>query len=215
MKRSIGAPLFVTSIIVLLAAVKTRSADLPNVSPDSSKSNLKDSVKDTKNEFAKLVDFMMAQGQDARFGENIAPVIGLPGARPTKGDNIRSRKVYKERGGLNCSVVYEESPEATEYGGKRPICIVLEVSKRSTQDTEGKFYRLSLNGQLEQVIHAHGKIDENGKAVRGSAVNTTADINSPEVKKAFAAEMADVRQWLKQQQKQKVASKKDAPAKTL
>lgn len=211
MKRLISAPLFVTSIIVLLAAVKTRAADLPNVSHGTRKVDSKDSAKDTGNEFKQLVDLVMTNGLDSRYGENFAPHVGLPGARPAKGKNIRSRKIYKDRGGLNCAVVYEESSEETQYPGKRPICIFLEVSKISGQDSTGRYYRLSLDGRLEKVLTTSGKNDENGKPVRGSAVSTDEDINSPEVKKAFAAEMADVRQWLKQQQRQK-GPPKTAPA---
>lgn len=201
MKRPTAAILFVVSIAAFPAAVKTRAADLPNLSPGSRKIDLKDSVKDTKNEFKQIVDFMMRNGQDSRYGENLGPAVGLPGARPVKGDNIRSKKFDKKRGGLNCTVVYEESPEATEYDGKLPICIFLTVLKPSGQESENRYYRLSLDGQLEKVTLVRDKRDENGKGVRGSAVWTDEDVNSPEVKKAFASEMADVRQWLRVQLK--------------
>jgi hypothetical protein len=144
---------------------------------------------------------MMRNGIDSRYGENLAPSVGLPGARPVKGNNIRSKKFDKKRGGLDCAVVYEESAEETAYDGKRPVCIFLETMKTSGQDGEGLFYRLSLDGHLERVIHKRFKFGDDGKAVRGSAVDNDEDINSPEVKKALAAEMADLRQWLKQQQK--------------
>lgn len=217
MRRMAVAILFVASIAAFPAAVKTRAADLPNVSPGSRKTDLKDSVKDNKNEFKQLVDFMMRNGLDTSYGENVGPAIGLPGARPAKGDNIRSKKFDKKRGGLNCAVVYEESPEAVEYEGKRPICIVLSVPKLSEQGTDIRYYRLSLDGQLEQVVLSSFKRDENGKVIRGSAINTDNDVNSPEVKTAFAAEMADVRQWLKQQKKldakkSTAAAKSAAPA---
>lgn len=201
MRRPATAAILLASIVVFPAAVKTRAADLPNVSQAARKADLKDSVKDTKNEFKQIVDFMMRNGIDGHYGENLAPAVGLPGARPVKGDNIRSKKFDKKRGGLNCSVVYEESPEATEYGGKRPICIFLSTAKLSGQESEGRYYKLSLDGHLERVALVRDKRDENGKGVRGSAVWTDVDVNSPEVKKAFAAEMADVRQWLKQQKK--------------
>lgn len=201
MRRPTATLLFVASIAAFSPAVKTRAADLPNVSPDSRKADLKDSVKDNKSEFKQIVDFVMQNGLDIRYGENFGPVLGLPGARPAKSDNVRSKKFDKKRGGLNCTVVYEESPEAAEYAGKRPICIVLEVGKLSGQGSENRYYRLSLDGQLEKVLLSRIKRDENGKVIRGSGVGTDEDVNSPEVKKAFAAEMADVRQWLKQQKK--------------
>lgn len=210
MKRPTVTLLFLASIAAFPAAVKTRAADLPNPRAGSRKTDLKDSVKDTKNEFKQIVDFMMQNGQDSQYKESMAPVLGLPGARPVKGDNIRSKKFDKKRGGLNCAVAYEESPEAAEYAGKRPICIVLEVPKLSGQEQENRYYRLNLDGQLEKAVLSRYKRDENGKVIRGSAVNTDEDINSPEVKKALAAEMADVRQWLKQQKK--VAKKATASA---
>lgn len=210
MRRPTAALLFVASIAAFPATVKAQKTP----PPDSRKAELKDSVKDNKNEFAQIVDFMMRNGQDSRYGENLGPAVGLPGARPVKGDNIRSKKFDKKRGGLNCSVAYEESPEATEYEGKRPICVFLEVPKPSGQESETRYYRLSLDGQLENVRLIRGKRDENGKAIRGSAIWTDEDVNSPEVKKAFEAEMADVRQWLKQQKKivaKKATSSKREP----
>ncbi len=211
MRRPTVALLFVASIAAFPAAVKTHAADLPNVSPNSRKADLKDSVKDTQNEFKQIVDFMMRNGIDSRYGENLGPVVGLPGARPAKGNNIRSREYGKERGLLNCDVAYDESPEATEYDGKRPICVFVQTSKVSGQNKESRYFRLSLDGRLERVILGRSKLDENGKGIRGSAVNTDEDINSPEVKKALAAEMADLRQWLKQQKKL-VAKKATASA---
>lgn len=201
MTRPTVAILFVASIAAFPAAVKTRAADLPNVSPDSRKADLKDSVKDNKNEFKQIVDLLMRNGLDSRFGDNLAPVVGLPGARPIKGDNVRSKKSGKNRGSLNCAIAYEESSEAAEYDGKRPIYIFLQTRKVMGQDSESRYYRLDLDGRLEKVTLMRGKNGEDGKAIRGSGINTDEDINSPAVKKAFAAEMADVRQWLKQQKK--------------
>lgn len=211
MKRSIRATLFVTSIIVLLTAVKARSTDLPNVSHAKLKSDLKDSLKDNKNEIAQLVDHMMKHGQDSRYGDVIAPAVGLPGPSRMKGDNIRSKKFDKKRGGLNCSVIIEESPDATSHEGNRPVCIFLEVPKVSGEDRVMRFYRVNLDGKLERVIVMRSKNGEDGKIIPGSTVNSEEDINSPAVKEAFAAEMADVRQWLKQQQK--AVAKKASAAK--
>lgn len=201
MRRLSAAILFIASIAAFSAAVKAQASDSPKPSAGSHKTGLKTLATDNKNEFKQLIEFMMRNGLDDRYGENLASSVGLPGARPLKGDNIRSKKFDKKRGGLNCTVVYEESPEATEYDGKRPICIFLEVPKLSGQGSENRYYRLSLDGQLEKVVLMRSKRDGDGKVIRGSRIDTEEDINSPEVKKAFAAEMADVRQWLKVQLK--------------
>jgi hypothetical protein len=197
MNRPVATALFVASIVLFPAAVKTRAADLAS----GSKSDLKDSVKDMQDEFKQIVDYMMRNGADASYGEGLAQVLGLPGARPLKGHNIRSKKSDKNHVGLNCGVAYEESSEATTYGGRRPICIFLQTMKISGQDVESWHYRLNLDGHLERAILSHSKNDESGHIVTGSAVDTNGDINSPEVKKALASELADLRQWLKQQTK--------------
>jgi hypothetical protein len=197
MNRPTGAALFVASIVLFPAAVKTRAADLA----PASKSDLKDSVKDTQDEFKQIVDYMMRNGADSRFGGSLAPVLGFPGTTPVKGHNIRSKKVDAKRGGLNCAVAYEESSETTTYDGKHPICLFLNTVKISGQDTTARFYRLTLDGRLERVILQRGKNDADGKPVPDSGVITNEDVNSPEIKKGLAAEMADLRQWLKQQLK--------------
>lgn len=189
----IGPMLFIISIVVFPQAVKALPSDPPSVSSGTPKAGQKSPAED--NEFIQIVDLMMQNGLDSRYGDNLAPNIGLPGARSVKGRNIRSKKVDPKRGSLNCAVAYERM----ENGDRRPLYIFLQVAKHSGQDAETRYYRLNLDGQLEKVTLIRTKRDKDGKGVRGSGTATDEKLNSPEVKKNFAAEMADVRQWLKRE----------------
>lgn len=192
-KCLIGPMLFIISIVVFPHTVKALASDPPSVSSGAPKAGQKSPAED--NEFNQIVDLMMQNGLDSRYGDNLAPNIGLPGARPVKGRNIRSKKVDANRGSLNCAVAYERM----ENGDRRPLYIFLQVAKQSGQDAEVRYYRLNLDGQLEKVTLIRSKRDKDGKGVRGSGTATDENLTSPEVKKNFAAEMADVRQWLRRQ----------------
>ena len=180
--------------------VNASAGELPPLSK-AAKNGPKDSaITLTKIEMSRLADLLMKTGQDGKIPERMALDLGLPGARPGKGVVIKDTSFV---------LVYEESPD-TAKEGKHPVCFLLNKNRRSGLDTELKFYRVNLDGQLERVYFQQGKVDKEGRPVPGSAVPFYPDINSPAVKKAFADEIREIRAWLKQQKKP--ASKTAKPA---
>ena len=57
-----------------------------------------------------------------------------------------------------------------------------------------QYFRADLKGHLEFSVRSHGRLDEQGKPIRGSGVAEPVDIASPEVRKAFQHELDF---WLK------------------
>lgn len=196
--------------------VNAQAQSLTSVNKDksSTKSDLKDSVKDAKTDFAQLIFAVLKNGTNEKIGSNFAPIIGLPKAMPVMdvGATISNRRAVKET--RRCFVAYEEveNPDS-ENGVKRALCVYVMKTKRSGLDKQEHYFRIDLNGKLEKVVLSKSKYDEAGKIVRGSGVKTDLDINSPEVKKAFDAEMNFwLKDWLKKEQKN--AAKKTADAAT-
>lgn len=204
MKIPTGITFLALSIAAISAAVKAHSAEQP-VFNRPSKSALHDSIKDNnKHDLAEIIEVIMKKGLDGTIGENLAPVIGLPGPMPMKAAAIRNVFKGDNRDALNCAVIYEESPES----GKKPTCVYLMKISENSKSADAQFFRIDLDGKLEKVVNSHGAKDANGKRIRGAGVATAADMNSPAVRKTYAAEMKAVKAWLKEQ---KVAMAKKAP----
>lgn len=183
-----------------------------NKHKSSNKSELKDSVKDEKAGMAKLVEIMLANGSDATITNNLAPVIGLPKSMPAKRQELvisdNANGVEKRA----CYVIYEKvhstEPKSQEM---RPVCAYVIKSKRSGLDSQTRYFRVDLNGKLEKVVLSQGKFDTAGQPIRGSGVKFDQDIDSPEVKKTFEAEMKFwLKDWLKKEKK--AAAKTSASA---
>lgn len=159
-------------------------------------------------EFSKLVNLVLKNGQNSEFRRNLAPAIGLDKPSPIKilentFNNKDSSTEFR-----SCSVVLDELTD------KHPKCVYLAWKKVGAGKTETKYYRVSIVGQFEKLVTVSGELDKDGKPVRGSGKSTDQDINSPEVKKAFDAEMAYwLKDWLKKEQKPAAAKKQAAVAK--
>lgn len=202
MKRATAAAIFVISIVVFPTAVKTRAADLLNVSQAARKADLKDSVKDTaKKDLAQLIDFVTRNGENGRIGENLAPAIGLSGPMPMTVQTIRNKISGKERDALNCAVIYEETADAASPEGKKPMCVYLMKMAETGRTTTAQYFRINLDGKLEKVVTNRGKKDDEGKRIPGSGVTLDDDMDSSAVRKTYATEMREVKAWLKAQLK--------------
>lgn len=214
MKRPTTRAIFIASIVVFPTAVKTRAADLPKVSEATRKTDLNDSVKDdAKKDLAQLIGYMMKNGLDGKIGENLAPAIGLPGPMPMKAQSIREKISGKERNALNCAVIYEESAGAPGADGKKPTCVYLMRVTDSPRVKDSQYFRVNLDGQLEKVVTQRIKKDDDGKIIPGSGVVLDDDMESSAVRKAYTAEMRELKAWLKAQLKaQKKLEAKKATA---
>lgn len=199
------------SMSALPNLVNAQAQSLTSVNKNnSSKPDLKDSVREPRKDIAGLISAVMQKGTNANIGSNLAPVIGLPRAMPTMDVEILIRQKDKNVEKRACFVVYEPiQGTPTGASGKRPVCAYFVRIKRSRLDTQTQYFRVDLNGNLEKVILSQGKLKESGKVVRGSGVKTDLDADSQEVRKTFEAEMNFwLKDWLKKQQKS--AAKKTA-----
>ena len=208
MKRSV--PAILVSMMALVALVNASAEDLPTRNQPSKKTALKDSVKEPTRDLTRLIEVLMKTGDDDRT--QLAKLIGLTGTPLTKGrDFTLPRPKGKER--RECTIVFsEDSENGVPSGEKQPTCLYIAHKIVSGHDGESVYYRLSLAGKLEHALVTHLKYDDNGKPVPGAAIDVEKDIDSPDVQKAFKAELAYwTKDWLKKEQKI-LASAKTASA---
>lgn len=193
------------SIAALPNLVNGQAQSLSTVNSDksSNKLELKDSIKDAQTGITQLITAVLKNGNSATIGGNLAPVIGLPKAMPTKDIEIVVRERDQDVEKRNCIIVYEK-PESvpSEASDMRAVCAYIVKFRRFGLDRETRYFRVDLHGKLEKAVLSQSKADTSGKVVRGSGVKTDLDINSPEVKKTFEAEMKFwLKDWLRKQQK--------------
>jgi len=213
MKR-ISIRLAAINLSMVLVAVTVKAQDKLPSSPDKAESKgatRSDSIKDGKDDVTRLIQVLMESGDDQKIGPNIAPIVGLSHAMATKAGLIRISADGETKENRQCHVTYEITGDKTS-DGKRPAHIFLTRGKRFPGGNESRYFKVALDGRLEKVIATSGKRDENGKPIPDSLKSVDEDINSPEVKEAFNAEMAIwTGDWLKK--KQAAVSKKSASAK--
>lgn len=174
-----------------------------NSAKSSNEPALKDAIKDTKADVKRLIETMLKNGSDGTISSVLAPVIGLPKAMPMRREEIvisAKGSDFERRG---CWVIYEsEEGPGSKDGVKRTVCTYVLKATRAGTDNQVQYFRIDPDGTLVKAILSKSKADAAGKPVRGSGVKTDLDIDSPEVKKAFDAEMDFwLKDWLKKQQK--------------
>jgi len=171
------------SMPFMLVTVKAQEKSSPPVSVGVS----------VKSELHNLVRTVMASGEDFEYRHGFAEAVGL--------DKPMSAKVVMAligREARKVHVIYE-TDEASE---KRPFCVFLVRSRKTPDDVQERFFRLSLDGQLEKVITLRNKLDGQGKAMRAGRSKVEEDINSPEIQKIFKGDLKFwLKDWLKKQKK--------------
>lgn len=194
-KKAFGTRALLLSIAVPLFLVNARGQSLPSVNRD------KKPAVASKSDIEKLIQLLLQRGDDKKLGENVAPLIGLEKSADVKQrDNIikQDDKAVDVR---TCYVVFSDKPEQ-----KVPMCLFVRRSKQTATTTESRYFKVTLLGKLEKAVEIKG-LRTGDKGVRGSAVTTPQDIESPAIKKEFDAEMAYwLKDWLKKETK-KVPSK--------
>lgn len=133
---------------------------------------------------------ILSHGSGGRVGAHVAELIGVPKDAPTQNAVIPEEQTTDGMEHL-FKVMVGRSPETREV---KPIGVVLRAGREWAENSEACWMRVSLDGTLEKVVLIHGKNDEQGKAIKGSAVVAHKDVASPEIKSRFRHEMDF---WLK------------------
>ncbi len=83
-------------------------------------------------------------------------------------------------------VLLEKSSDS-ETG--KPLVLVFHTGQKSPGNAEQYWFRAALNGELRKASFYHGKLDGQGKSIKGSGSFTDKDVNSSEIKDRFKHEM--------------------------
>ncbi|MEK7234908.1 MAG: hypothetical protein AAB268_13920 [Elusimicrobiota bacterium] len=207
-KPAIALSLSIAATLILVNA-QIPSPTSTNKDNPSTKSEHKDSI---KTDIAKLIDTILKSGIDSNISSILATVIGLPNAMPMKKQEIVMGQTNNDIEKRACYVIYENTGNIDiETPEKRTVCVYIVKIKRSGRDKQTRYFRIDLNGNLEKVVLSQSKFDETGKIVEGSGVKFDQDVDSPEVRMTFEAEMKFwLKDWLKKEQKN--VTKKSANA---
>lgn len=211
------AAVLALSIAAMPSLVNGQGQSLSTINPDrtSNTADLKDSISARKTGMERLIATLLTSGVDSRILGTLAPVIGLATAMPMKKREVTVSATGDAESDVRaCYVIYENAESAApERGDKRVVCAYIVKIKRSGLDMQNRYFKINLNGKLEKAVLTQSKYDEAGKIIRGSGVKFDQDIESPEVKKTFEAELKFwLKDWLKKEQKN--AAKKTATAAT-
>ena len=184
------------SIVAVASAVKAQESNLPSFKNDEDQhaSPVKDAVADHQTDFSQLIEMLTTSGDDTKIPLGIAQVVGLPEEMPAKSNLAVISQHGIDRDERECLVVYEP----VENEGKRAVCVYLRRAKRLGHESQSRYYRVDLNGHLDKVVTLYNKRDDSGKLLPEGRSKTDDDIDSPEIKKSFAAEMS---YWLRTQKK--------------
>lgn len=190
------------SIAALLILVNARSQSLPSVNRQK---NAAKPAKNSKSDLQRLIDALIQTGSDKKISSTMAPVIGLEKPTDVKQKDVMVAQDEKSGDMRTCFVVFSDSDR------KVPMCLFVKRSKQTLESSESKYFKVSLAGKLENAVTWAGKRTATNP-IAGSGVKTQQDIESPEVKKEFNAEMAYwLKDWLKKESK-KVPSKSASAA---
>ena len=197
----------VLSIAVLPAAVKAQDGNLPSFKKDGTQheSGFKDSVKDVQNDFSKLIQTLIISGNDFTFADGFAQAVGLSQPMPAKVAHTDISRHEDKEDSRECNIVY--GPDGNS--GRHAVCVLLSRSKYTKGTMSDKYYRVNLDGQLENAVTLNVKRGVDGKGLPEGRSRSEEDIAAPDTQKAFNAEMAYwLKDWLKKQRNAKTASAK-------
>lgn len=209
------AAVLALSIAAMPSLVNGQGQSLSTINPDSTSNtaDLKDSISARKTGMERLIATLLTSGVDSNISGTLAPIIGLATAMPMKKREVTVSATGDAESDVRASYMIYENAEsgAPKKDDIRAVCAYIVRSKRSGLDKQNRYFKINLNGKLEKAVLTQSKYDEAGKIIRGSGVKFDQDIESPEVKKTFEAEMNFwLKDWLKKEQLS--AAKKTANA---
>lgn len=133
---------------------------------------------------------VIAKGRDGELPSPIAASVNIPGNAPYRGARVAAEQATDSMS-HNFKVLVER---ASDSDAVKPVGLELDTAKRWPGNSEGNIFHASLDGKLEDASCIRGKIDEQGKGVKGSGEFVAKDIHLPDVKKRFQHELDF---WLK------------------
>jgi hypothetical protein len=153
----------------------------------------------------KFKERLLKHGEDYTYKGAVEP-LELKGGTKAKSLEVLS---VDTSDGLNhaTELVFADPPAKPE-----PLCLVMSADREDTLQKQVVFqnFRLNLDGVMEKAFISRIKLDENGNAIRGSAITELQDVNSPEVQKLLQHELNF---WLKgMYRKKKAPAKKESAA---
>ncbi|MBI4060654.1 MAG: hypothetical protein HY403_04420 [Elusimicrobia bacterium] len=182
-----------------MAMALVLSIAAPTISVNASADNLSSVNKSAVTQF---IDIVLKNGTDSNISSILAPIIGLAKTMPMKKKEVVMSEQDNGFEKRACYVIYENADQ-------HAVCAYFVKIKRSGLDKQTHYFRIDLNGNLEKAVLSQSKFDEAGKVIRGSGVKFDQDINSPEVRKTFEAEMNFwLKDWLPKERR--AAAKKAA-----
>ncbi|MBI4377086.1 MAG: hypothetical protein HY549_11630 [Elusimicrobia bacterium] len=131
-----------------------------------------------------MIDKAMKTGQVHELPTPIARQLGFEALAKLSGFEVE-RSVVNNNVYRSFDVVMMSS---------RPLSLLWYTDFESTDSVESYYYRASLSGKIEKILHISGKLDHAGQALKGSGQAVSEDINSAEMKARFRKE---VEFWLR------------------
>jgi hypothetical protein len=196
----------VLSIAALPLTVKAQEKNLPSFKKGAHDSNSGDATRNTKKDIAKLTQLVMDSGDDIVLEDGFAQAVTLEESLPAKYTHADISEHGDKTDSRECHVVYR-----SDDSGKRAICLLLSRYKGTRTDMHAKYYRMNLNGTLENAVTLNNKRGSDGDSLPEGRSRVVEDVASAETRKAFKTELEYwVKTWLKKHPKG--VTKTDAPA---
>lgn len=151
---------------------------------------------------AEFVEKLKREGELTQFPAVLKKIMDFPSASTKK---TLAAEVHETTDGASrlANIVFD-LPDS----GDEPVPIGLYWSSRLevARTSESYDYRTTLDGVLKKATRIDGRLDENGKAVRGGGKLTQLDVKSQVVQERFKREVLDF--WLRGKGRKKAASAK-------
>ncbi len=150
---------------------------------------------------SQFVGRLKSEGKPVGFTGPLARLMDFPAETESRALEIHAPDSADGRSRL-AEVVLAKSAAS---GGLEPIGLYWSVTYEKNQKSEGYHYHTSVEGTIAKAVLLEGRLDENGKAIRGSGPVTKLDSESKEVPEKFRELVLDF--WLKGKYRAKRKSK--------
>jgi hypothetical protein len=143
------------------------------------------------------IEKVRSEGKEMALGQMFDAPVGASAKRHTvEGNGSAEDKAHQIAVALDSTA--------------KPMWLILSTQRWGLFENEREdcHFQTSLDGKLQKVVFGRIKIDKDYKAVSGSGLTESQDINSPRIKELFQKEMDF---WLKGHHRKKLPSQKRQP----